>query len=94
MRISELLQLPIDCLTQDARGVHYLRYMQGKVRRENAIPVSPAIATVIQEQQADIRGCSSSSPWLFPNQRGGVFKQPSFAQRINRLAYDHAISST
>jgi integrase/recombinase XerD len=27
MRISELLQLPADCLTQDARGVHYLRHM-------------------------------------------------------------------
>jgi integrase/recombinase XerD len=31
MRISELLELPVDCLTQDARGVHYLRYLQGKV---------------------------------------------------------------
>jgi hypothetical protein len=40
MRISELLQLQVDCLTQDARGVHYLRYMQGKVKRENAVPIS------------------------------------------------------
>jgi integrase len=55
MRISELLQLPIDCLTQDARGVHYLRYMQGKVKRENAIPISLEIARIIQEQQAELR---------------------------------------
>ena len=51
MRISELLELPVDCLTQDARGVHYLRYLQGKVRRENAIPISPVIAGIVQEQQ-------------------------------------------
>src|ERR1035438_3335135 len=34
MRISELLQLPLDCLTQDARGTFYLRFMQGKMKRE------------------------------------------------------------
>jgi hypothetical protein len=39
IRISELLQLPLDCSSPDARGVYYVRYLQGKVRRENAIPV-------------------------------------------------------
>jgi len=42
MRISELLELPVDCLTQDARGVHYLRYLQGKVRREFPTPATRA----------------------------------------------------
>jgi hypothetical protein len=91
MRISELLQLPVDCLTQDARGVHYLRYMQGKVKRENAIPISLEIARIVQEQQADGRNRDKPSMWLFPNERGGVIKQASFAHRINRLAYDHDI---
>ena len=91
MRISELLQLPVDCLTQDARGVHYLRYMQGKVKRENAIPISLEIARIIQEQQAEGRNRDKPSMWLFPNERGGVIKQASFAHRINRLAYDHDI---
>ena len=91
MRISELLQLSIDCLTQDARGVYYLRYMQGKVKRENAIPVSAEIARIVQEQQAEARSCRKPSIWLFPNERGGVIKQASFAHRINRLAFDHDI---
>jgi hypothetical protein len=91
MRISELLQLPVDCLTQDARGVHYLRYMQGKVKRENAIPISLEIARMIQEQQAELRSRAKPSLWLFANERGGVIKQASFAHRINRLAYDHDI---
>jgi hypothetical protein len=28
---------------------------------------------------------------LFPSSKGGVIKQQSFAQRVNRLAYDHQI---
>ncbi len=91
MRISELLELPVDCLTQDARGVHYLRYLQGKVRRENAIPISPVIAGIVQEQQAAVRSGRTGSALLFPNSKGGVLKQASFAHRINRLAYDHDI---
>jgi integrase len=91
MRISELLQLPLDCLTQDARGTSYLRFMQGKMKREHTIPVSQEIARVIQEQQQTVRSRAQSSTLLFPNPRGGVFKQASFAQCINRLAYDHEI---
>ena len=91
MRISELLQLPVDCLTQDARGMHYLRYLQGKVRRENAIPVSAEIARLVQEQQAEVRAGRTASEFLFPNFKGGVLKQAIFAHRINRLAYDHDI---
>jgi integrase/recombinase XerD len=91
MRISELLQLPLDCLTQDARGTHYLRFMQGKMKREHTIPVSQEIARVVQEQQQVVRGRPQSSTLLFPNPRGKVFKQYTFAQSINRLAYKHEI---
>ncbi len=91
MRISELLQLPLDCLTQDARGTFYLRFMQGKMNREHTIPVSQEIARVIQEQQQIVRSRAQSSTLLFPNPRGRVFKQWTFAQRINRLAYDREI---
>jgi integrase/recombinase XerD len=79
MRISELLQLPLDCLTQDARGTFYLRFMQGKMKREHTIPVSQEIARVVQEQQQVVKGRVESSTLLFPNPRGRVFKQWSFA---------------
>ena len=91
MRISELLQLPLDCLTQDARGTFYLRFMQGKMKREHTIPVSQEIARLIQEQQQVVRATGRSTALLFPNAKGGVSKQQSFAQRINRLAYDHQV---
>ena len=91
MRISELLQLPLDCLTQDARGTFYLRFMQGKMKREHTIPVSQEIARLIREQQQVVRATERSTALLFPNAKGGVSKQQSFAQQINRLAYDHQI---
>jgi integrase len=91
MRISELLQLPLDCVTQDARGTFYLRFVQGKMKREHTIPVSQEIARLIQEQQQVVRATERSTALLFPNAKGGVSKQQSFAQQINRLAYDHQV---
>jgi len=91
MRISELLQLPLDCLTQDARGTFYLRFVQCKMKREHTIPVSQEIARLIQEQQQVVRATERSTALLFPNAKGGVSKQQSFAQQINRLAYDHQV---
>lgn len=91
MRLSELLALPADCLTQDARGTFFLRFMQGKMKREHTIPVSQEIARVIQEQRQIVRDSQPSSTFLFPNPRGKVFKQSTFTQRINYLAYKHEI---
>ena len=91
MRLSELLGLPLDCLTQDARGTFYLRFMQGKMKREHTIPVSQEIAWIIQKQQETVRGGQPPSTILFPNPRGQVYKQSTFTQRINRLAYNHEI---
>lgn len=91
MRISELLQLPLDCLTQDARGTFYLRFLQGKMKREHTIPISQEIARIVQEQQLGVRSARRSTTLLFPSPKGGVIKQYSFAHRINRLAYDRQI---
>ena len=91
MRLSELLGLPLDCLTQDARGTFYLRFMQGKMKREHTIPVSQEIARIIREQQETVRDGQPPSTILFPNPRGQVYKQSTFTQRINRLAYNHEI---
>jgi integrase len=91
MRISELLQLPLDSLSQDARGVYYLRYLQGKVKQENAIPISQEIARVVQEQQEAVRMRNKPSELLFPSDRGRPIRQASFSQCINKLAYAHQI---
>lgn len=91
MRISELLQLSLDCLTQDARGTFYLRFLQGKMKREHTIPISQEIARVIQEQQQSAHSEGKSTALLFPSRRGAVIKQYTFALRINRFSYEHQI---
>jgi integrase len=91
MRISELLSLPFDCLTQDARGNFYLRYVQTKMRREHIIPISAEAARVIQEQQQAVKRNDAPPQWLFASSKGTVHKQQAFAQRINRLALKHEI---
>src|ERR1017187_2849666 len=65
--------------------------MQGKMKREHTIPVSQEIARIVQEQQQAVRNSERSLTLLFSSSRGNVMKQASFAQRINRLAYDHQI---
>ena len=62
------------------------------MKREHTIPVSQEIARVIQEQQQIVRDRQlASTTFLFPNPRGKVFKQSTFTQRINYLAYKHEI---
>jgi len=53
--------------------------------------VSQEIARIIQEQQDTVRDGQPPSTILFPNPRGHVYKQSTFTQRINRLAYNHEI---
>jgi integrase len=55
------------------------------------IPVSQEIARVVQEQQQVVHAAGNATTLLFPSLKGGVIKQQSFAQRINRMAYDHQI---
>lgn len=50
MRISELVNLPIDCLLQDTAGDWFLRYYQFKMKKEVTIPISREIVLIIQEQ--------------------------------------------
>jgi hypothetical protein len=53
--------------------------------------VSQEIARVVQEQQQVVRDTRQAATLLFPSSKGAVIKQYSFANRINRLAYDQQI---
>lgn len=89
LRISELLTLRFDCLHQDARGGWYLRYYQWKMESEHTIPVSVEIAKVVQEQQSETKSKwgSSRTKYLFPNDKGEVYRHWSFSSALRRLAY-------
>jgi integrase len=56
LRISELLQMPIDCLKQDSQGDYLIHYMNWKMSKEDIKPISQELAYVIREQQQYIKG--------------------------------------
>jgi integrase len=92
MRISELCQMPIDCLMQDASGDWFLRYYQAKMYKEHSIPLAREIVAVIQEQQVVTRQrWGTSMTYLFPNEEGTPTQRQTFVRALNRLAYEKNI---
>lgn len=89
MRISELCMLPTGCLWQDSQGDWFLRYYQGKMKKEHNIPIGADVAAVIQEQRQAVRErWGQDFALLFPGDRGQPVRQQTFLRALNRLAYD------
>lgn len=76
MRASELCLLSFNCLIQDTQGDWFVRYYQGKMKKEISIPISRELVAVIQEQQHYIReNLGPDYQYLFcKNQTGGGTK--------------------
>lgn len=55
LRVSELCQLPLDCLRQDGKGGWFIQFMRSKIKFETTLPVSIELAQVIKEQQNYIK---------------------------------------
>lgn len=51
LRISELCQLSLDCLKEDAKGGWFIQFMRWKMKFETTLPISIELAQVIKEQQ-------------------------------------------
>src|SRR5579875_3954271 len=71
LRVSELCQLPLDCLICDDKHEWYLRFYQSKTRRELVIPlVEEEVIGAIQVQQQEIRArWGEACAYLFPLSR-------------------------
>jgi integrase len=66
-RAMEVLRLPTQCVEPGPDGDPYLRFFSGKMAKEDMIPIDPATAAAIADQQALVlRLWPGGSPWLFP----------------------------
>ncbi len=66
-RAMEVLRLPTHCVEPGPDGDPYLRFFSGKMAKEDMIPIDPATAAAIADQQALVlRLWPGESPWLFP----------------------------
>lgn len=90
LRISELCQLPVDCLICDDKHEWYLRFYQSKVRREHVIPlVEEEVIGAIQAQQQDMRALwEKECPYLFPSPKSHLhpYQQDTFRRKLNEWA--------
>ena len=93
MRIGELCCAPFDCLRRDGDGDTWLRYYQSKQKKEHSVPITPEVAAVIREQQADVAATHGTSPFLFPNRHSAQrpVMQENFRERLNAVAHQFAI---
>lgn len=66
-RAQEVLTLPIHCVEPGPDGDPYLRFFSGKMAKEDMIPIDPATAAAVADQQALVlRRWPGGSQWLFP----------------------------
>ncbi len=103
MRISELLNLKLDCLLQDKAGDWFLKYYQFKMKKEITIPISREVVRVIQEQQRYIRQHFTPDEFDYLFCANGGSQPPNFnpvprvmmrktlPKQLNRLAKEHNI---
>jgi integrase len=68
LRINDALHLPQDCVIYDQQNAPYLRYLNRKMKREALVPISPEMATAINEQAVRVRTQYSPKAVLFPRQ--------------------------
>lgn len=103
VRISELCQLPINCLKDDGKGQSWIQFVRWKMKTEDTIPVSPETAKVIQEQQQYIREyLGEGFQCLFSARKAGgdmqefipspkIMNSENFIKYIKRLAVKYGI---
>ncbi|MGK7897415.1 MAG: tyrosine-type recombinase/integrase [Xenococcus sp. (in: cyanobacteria)] len=65
LRVSELLQMPVDCLKQDTKGDWFIQYTNWKMTKEDTKPISTELAEAIQEQQQYIKDNLPEFKYLF-----------------------------
>ncbi len=77
MRISELVNLKLDCLLQDKAGDWFMKYYQFKMKKEITIPLSREVVMTIQQQVEYIKE-HLPSDWEYMFCANGGMKRPGF----------------
>ncbi len=92
-RPGEICALPLNCLIRDSEGDYFLRYYEFKMKKEETIPISHEIASVIKEQQEwiTIQHKSNEIKYLFTNKKYGPIQPYIVSNALNQLGIKHSI---
>lgn len=86
IRPNELVTLEKSCVITDEEGDSYLRSFQHKTKRENIIPISKEVATLIYEQVEHVnKKWGQTMKYLFPNSKGKPYAHQTISNKINQL---------
>ena len=88
LRASDACQLESSCVTRDAQGASYLRYVNHKMRREAFVPIDDELAAAIQVQADRTRQRWPRSTRLFPRAR----TNPDGELSVGYVAYRVALN--
>lgn len=92
MRISELCTLERNCVITDSEGDCFLKYYQGKMKKEHIVPISRDLAALIVNQENIIREKTGNDfRYLFPREDGSALNQDTFRRNLNLFAYNENI---
>ncbi|GJD19298.1 tyrosine-type recombinase/integrase [Rivularia sp. IAM M-261] len=96
MRISELCNLRLDCITTDSAGEYLLQYYQSKFKKYITVPISLEVVRIIQTQQEYIRNIfDANCNLLFASERYKSKLKPisyaAFCQNLKLLVYEKDI---
>lgn len=92
MRSSDLFQLQILSVQNDDEGDSYLKYFQGKTKKEHIIPISKELTGIIMAQEEVVKNNYGEEKfYLFPNSKGKPYNPQVVANKINKLCIDNEI---
>lgn len=91
MRIGELCELKLDCLSMDADGGFFLTYYQTKLKKDHTIPISSEVAEIIIERRETVKANEREKEFLFSFIAGSPVKQDTFSKKINEFFFEYDI---
>jgi integrase/recombinase XerD len=96
MRINELCNLTLNCITSDNSGEFLLQYYQFKFKKYITVPISLEVVKIIQTQQEYVRNTfHDNCNILFPSERYKSKYKPisygAFCKALKLLIYDKNI---
>ncbi len=92
IRRSDLLQLKTLSVQTDEEGGSYLKYFQGKTKKDHIIPISKELAGFIAAQEEVVKNkYGEERYYLFPNSKGKPYNAELIINKINKLCIDNEI---
>jgi len=92
IRRSDLVLLKTNSVINDEDGDSYLKYYQGKGKKDHIIPISKELTGIIAEQEEVVKKKYGKDRfYLFPNSKGKPYNGSFITEKIQMFCVDYEI---